>query len=156
VPQDRLGVLGPGGGGEVEVRARASQHRVAHRAAHQGELMAGGLEPPPELVDLLGQGPEHRGRTGARGLEPRGGGGGLVGGLAHRLSCRGWGSGQGGAEHSGTRSPSTVAAAYSVPMPSFPLSVRPVLAALLTALLLASSVLVSAGLDLFPAARAAV
>ncbi|WP_422116051.1 DUF6049 family protein [Brachybacterium sp. UNK5269] len=41
-------------------------------------------------------------------------------------------------------------------MPSFPLSVRPVLAALLTALLLASSVLVSAGLDLFPAARAAV
>ena len=40
-------------------------------------------------------------------------------------------------------SPSTVAAAYSVTMPSLPPSVRPVLAALLTALLMASSVLVS-------------
>ena len=38
---------------------------------------------------------------------------------------------------------STVAAAYSVTMPSSPPSVRPVLAALLTALLMASSVLVS-------------
>ena len=39
---------------------------------------------------------------------------------------------------------STVAAAYSVTMPSSPPSVRPVLAALLTALVIASTVLVSA------------
>lgn len=49
----------------------------------------------------------------------------------------------------------TVAAAYSVTMPSFPLSVRPVLAALLTALVMASSVLVSGSSTLIPAAHAA-
>ena len=49
----------------------------------------------------------------------------------------------------------TVAAAYSVTMPSFPPSVRPVLAALLTALVMASSVLVSGPATLIPAAHAA-
>lgn len=49
----------------------------------------------------------------------------------------------------------TVTAAYSVTMPSFPPSVRPVLAALLTALFLASSVLVSGSATLIPAAHAA-
>jgi hypothetical protein len=49
----------------------------------------------------------------------------------------------------------TVAAAYSVTMPSSPPSVRPVLAALLAALLMASSVLVSGPATLMPAAQAA-
>ncbi len=88
--EDRLGLLGAGGGGEVEVGARAAQHRVPHRPAHQGELVAGGLEQPPQLVDLLGQGPEHRGGTGAGGREALGG---LVGRFGHGRSCpgrRGW------------------------------------------------------------------
>lgn len=51
-------------------------------------------------------------------------------------------------------SPSTVAAAYSVSMPSFPPSVRPVLAALLTALVMASSVLVSGSATLMAPAHA--
>src|SRR5690606_33795327 len=52
-------------------------------------------------------------------------------------------------------SASTVAAAYSVTMPLSPPSVRPVLAALLTVLLLASSVLVSGSATLLPGALAA-
>src|SRR5699024_2327261 len=48
----------------------------------------------------------------------------------------------------------TVTAAYSVTMPSSPPSVRPVLAALLTVLLLTASALVSGPATLVPAARA--
>lgn len=50
---------------------------------------------------------------------------------------------------------STVAAAYSVPMPSSLPAARPVLAALLTVLVIASSVLVSGPATLLPAAQAA-
>ena len=84
--EDRLGVVGAGGGGEVQIGAGASQHRVPHRAAHQRELVPGGLEQPAQLVDLLGQRPEHGGRSGAGGLETHGG---LVDGIGHGRSCPG-------------------------------------------------------------------
>ena len=39
-----LGVVGPRGGGEVEVGVRPAEHRVAHRPADQRQLVAGGRE----------------------------------------------------------------------------------------------------------------
>ena len=39
------------GGGEVEVVLEAAEHRVAHRAADQGQLLAGFGEAPAQLVD---------------------------------------------------------------------------------------------------------
>ena len=69
--KDRLGVVRSGGGGEVQVGAGAAQHRVPHRPAHQGQLEARVLETAAQVMDLLGQGPEHGRSAGARDLQPR-------------------------------------------------------------------------------------
>ena len=49
-PQELLDHLGTGVGGEVEVVAEAAEQGVPHRAADQGELVAGSREPLAELV----------------------------------------------------------------------------------------------------------
>ena len=49
--QQPLGVVGPRRGGEVEVVVRPAEHRVAHRAADQRELVAGVREQRAEVVD---------------------------------------------------------------------------------------------------------
>ena len=49
--QQPLDLVGARRGGEVEVVVRPAEHRVAHRAADQGQLVPGGREPRPELVD---------------------------------------------------------------------------------------------------------
>jgi hypothetical protein len=46
-----LGLVRAGRGGEVEVVVRPAEHRVAHRAADQRELVTGRGEPLAELVD---------------------------------------------------------------------------------------------------------
>ena len=46
-----LGGLGACGGGEVEVVLQPAEHRVADRAADQGDLLAGRREAGAELVD---------------------------------------------------------------------------------------------------------
>ena len=49
--QQPLGGVGIGRGGEVEVVAQAAQQGVAHRTAHQVELLAGFVEQRAQLVD---------------------------------------------------------------------------------------------------------
>ncbi|KFC52602.1 hypothetical protein GY12_03525 [Micrococcus luteus] len=66
-----LGRVRAGIRGEVQVQRRPPQEEVADRAAHQGELVAGGLEPPPQLHDDGGQG----GVRGEAGGQRVGGGG---------------------------------------------------------------------------------
>ena len=48
-PQQFLQLLGAGVGGEVQIGDRPLQHRVAHRAADQIQLVAGGSEQPAEV-----------------------------------------------------------------------------------------------------------
>ena len=52
-PQQPLGLVGPGRGGEVEVVVGAAEHRVAHRAADQRQLV-------PGLGEQRAQRVEHR------------------------------------------------------------------------------------------------
>jgi hypothetical protein len=47
----RVRLLGPGGGGEVEVVAQDAEQRVAHRPPDEVDLVAGLGEQPAQVVD---------------------------------------------------------------------------------------------------------
>jgi hypothetical protein len=53
-PQQFLQLLRAGVGGEVQIGDRPLQHRVAHRAADQIQLVAGGSEQPAEVAQDVG------------------------------------------------------------------------------------------------------
>ena len=62
----------PGVGGEVQVRDRPPEQRVAHRAADQGQLVPGGGEPSAQVVEHVGIEPDHARAAPARAAERAG------------------------------------------------------------------------------------